>query len=155
MGVPYVGPAPSDPGDITPKSYVDALAATKAALSHAHVVNDITNMTGAAKTLNQQNGISDMRTYLGLGNVDNVSDANKPVSSAQSLAIANRAPLVHTHVVSDITDATSVGQALVKSTDAASARSIIGAGTSPILLNAGATSVPAGTPAGTIVAFRA
>lgn len=41
---------------------------------------------------------------IGLGNVDNTSDANKPVSSATQTALDGKANSVHTHVAADITD---------------------------------------------------
>jgi hypothetical protein len=40
---------------------------------------------------------------VGLGNVDNTSDVNKPVSTAQAAADATKAPLVHTHAAGDVT----------------------------------------------------
>lgn len=43
------------------------------------------------------------KEYLNLGNVDNTSDANKPVSIAQALALATKADRIHSHGVSDIT----------------------------------------------------
>lgn len=39
---------------------------------------------------------------VGLGSVDNTSDANKPVSTAQAAAIAGKANASHTHSVSDV-----------------------------------------------------
>lgn len=81
--------------------------------------------------------------------------ANQTAIAANTTAIASKANTVHTHVASDISDSTATGQALVKSADAASARNVIGAATPPLLLAAGTTVVPAGTPAGTIVGFRA
>lgn len=41
---------------------------------------------------------------VGLGNVDNTSDANKPVSTAQATAIATKANTSHTHAATDITE---------------------------------------------------
>ncbi|QAY69973.1 phage upper tail fiber protein [Xylanimonas protaetiae] len=40
---------------------------------------------------------------VGLGQVDNTSDAAKPVSTAQAAALAGKASVVHTHTVSDVT----------------------------------------------------
>lgn len=40
---------------------------------------------------------------VGLANVDNTADANKPVSGPQQTALDGKAPLVHTHAPSDIT----------------------------------------------------
>jgi hypothetical protein len=41
---------------------------------------------------------------VGLGNVDNTSDTDKPVSTAQQTALDGKADSVHTHTKSDITD---------------------------------------------------
>ena len=43
---------------------------------------------------------------LGLGNVDNTSDANKPVSTATSTALAGKASSSHNHAASEITSGT-------------------------------------------------
>jgi len=42
------------------------------------------------------------KSHVGLGNVDNTSDANKPISSATSTALAGKAALSHTHTSADI-----------------------------------------------------
>jgi hypothetical protein len=47
------------------------------------------------------------KTDVGLGNVDNTSDANKPVSSATTTALAGKANTSHTHVAT--TDLTATG----------------------------------------------
>lgn len=41
---------------------------------------------------------------VGLSNVDNTSDVNKPVSTAQATSIATKAALSHTHAVTDLPD---------------------------------------------------
>lgn len=38
-----------------------------------------------------------MKADVGLGNVDNTADVNKPVSGPQQAALDGKAPLVHTH----------------------------------------------------------
>lgn len=43
------------------------------------------------------------KQFIGLGNVDNTSDADKPVSVAQALALLTKADRVHSHTKSDIT----------------------------------------------------
>lgn len=42
------------------------------------------------------------KTHVGLGNVDNTSDAAKPVSTATTTALAGKAASVHTHTATDI-----------------------------------------------------
>lgn len=63
------------------KTYmISALASTFAALSHTHT-----------------------KAEAGLGNVDNTSDANKPVSSATQTALDGKAPSSHSHATSEVT----------------------------------------------------
>lgn len=54
-----------------------------------------------ASTGNPHNVTADQ---VGLGNVDNTSDADKPVSSATATALSGKANTIHTHVKADITD---------------------------------------------------
>ena len=61
---------------------------------------------------------SDKPTYtaneIGLGNVNNTADADKPISTATQTALDGKADTVHTHTVSDITD---MPEYLTKETD--------------------------------------
>lgn len=41
---------------------------------------------------------------VGLGNVDNTSDLNKPISTATQTALNGKAALVHTHAIADVTN---------------------------------------------------
>lgn len=43
------------------------------------------------------------KAQVGLSNVDNTSDANKPVSTATQTALDGKANTVHSHVISDVT----------------------------------------------------
>lgn len=43
------------------------------------------------------------KTDVGLSNVDNTSDLNKPISTAQQSALNQKAALSHAHVVGDVT----------------------------------------------------
>jgi hypothetical protein len=84
------------------------------------------------------------KAEVGLGNVDNTSDANKPVSSATQTALNGKAALSHTHVASQISDSTVVGQALMTALSAGSARAAIGAGTSNLVIGTTSTTAKAG-----------
>lgn len=54
-------------------------------------------------TSNTSNPHSVTKSQVGLGNVDNTSDADKPVSTAQQTALNIKADSAHTHPVTDLT----------------------------------------------------
>lgn len=60
------------------------------------------------------------------------------------LKLAERAPNVHTHVATDISNSTTVGRSVVTAVDAAAARTAIGAGTSSLALGTTSTTAKAG-----------
>ena len=62
----------------------------------AGLVDDLSGVTNASAA----------RSNLGLGNVDNTSDANKPVSTAQQTALDGKAAASHSHSGADITSGT-------------------------------------------------
>lgn len=70
------------------------------------------------------------KSQVGLANVDNTSDTNKPISTATQAALDTKANDVHTHQTSDISDSTAIGRSLMTAANAATVRSAIGAGTS-------------------------
>jgi hypothetical protein len=83
--------------------------------AHTHTAAEITdfdtevgnNVDVSANTAHRgltNNPHSVTAVQVGLGNVDNTSDANKPVSAAQQSALDGKADSVHTHTKSDITD---------------------------------------------------
>ena len=92
---------PLPTADVT-KSYVDTELAKKADTSHTHTTSQVTDLdvalAGKASTVH-----SHTKSDVGLGNVDNTSDANKPVSSATTTALASKANTTHTHSASDVT----------------------------------------------------
>lgn len=54
------------------------------------------------------------KSDVGLSNVDNTSDVNKPVSTAQQTAINGRAPTTHTHTASQVIDFNAAADARVQ-----------------------------------------
>lgn len=93
---------PLPTADVT-KSYVDTELAKKADTSHTHTTSQVTGLdvalAGKASTVH-----SHTKSDVGLGNVDNTSDANKPVSTATATALAGKSDTGHKHPASDITD---------------------------------------------------
>lgn len=57
-------------------------------------------------TNNKSNPHSVTKAQVGLGNVDNTSDANKPISTATQTALNGKANTSHTHAAGDITSGT-------------------------------------------------
>jgi len=83
-------------------------------------VNDVTSVAG------RTGAVTLTASDVGLGNVDNTSDADKPVSAAQQTALDGKAAASHTHPVSDISDASAAGQALVTAASPAAQRTALG-----------------------------
>lgn len=88
----------------------------KAATVHTHTISAVTGLQTALDgkepaNANIQSHISVIngnphgttKAHVGLSNVDNTSDANKPVSTAQQAVLDGKAALVHTHVIGDVT----------------------------------------------------
>jgi len=110
------------------------------------------------------NGIS--KSMVGLSNVDNTSDANKPISSATQTALDNKAALSHSHTSSNITDFNSGVSGLLPVTNILAGTNITVSSTSgSFTINStasgGSSSIDAGTyplitissqPSGTTVA---
>lgn len=109
---------------------------------------------GAVDSINGRTGaVTLTKADVDLDQVDNTSDADKPVSTAQAAAIADaitdhesasdphpgyatdgelsaglagKANATHSHAATDISDSTSVGRAVLTAADAAAARAAIG-----------------------------
>jgi hypothetical protein len=109
----------------------DLSAGVQASLSSADTALQVASVT----SVNSQTGaVSFTKADLGLTNVDNTSDANKPVSTAQATALSGkvdttdsrltdvRTPTAHTQAASTISDSTTTGRAVLTATDAAAAR---------------------------------
>ncbi|MDP9267265.1 MAG: hypothetical protein M3P27_02935 [Acidobacteriota bacterium] len=93
------------------------LTDTRTPTAHSHPESDVTNLTSdlAAKvpvtrTVNSHALSSDVtvtKSDVSLGNADNTSDANKPVSTATQTALNAKAALSHTHPEADVTSLVS------------------------------------------------
>ena len=82
----------------------------KAATSHTHTASQISDATTAGRTLltaadaaAQKTALSLSKSDVGLANVDNTSDASKPVSTATQTALDGKAASSHTHAIADVT----------------------------------------------------
>jgi hypothetical protein len=79
--------------------------------SHGHVAAEISDFTTAAaaaapvqSVAGKTGSVTLAKADVGLGNVDNTSDTNKPISSATQSALDGKAALSHTHTASQVTD---------------------------------------------------
>lgn len=94
---------------------------------------------------------------VGLGSVDNTSDAAKPVSTATQTALDGKAATSHTHTVANVTglqaalDAKASTTSVTEKVNTADVAGLntVGWGRSVFIANGG--TVPAGTPAYTII----
>lgn len=68
------------------------------------LVQTLTNKTLTAPAISSPTGL--VKADVGLANVDNTSDVNKPVSTAVSTALSGKANTSHTHSGADITTGT-------------------------------------------------
>ena len=75
---------------------------------------ELSSPTDAVTSVNGQTGVVVLgKTDVGLGNVDNTSDANKPISSAVATALAGKAATSHTHTASQVTDFSTAADARI------------------------------------------
>jgi hypothetical protein len=71
-------------------------------------------------------GTASTKLDVGLGNVDNTTDLNKPISTATQTALDGKANTSHTHTASQISDSTNTGRSLLSSADATAAKTTLG-----------------------------
>lgn len=105
------------PGDLaaiaTTGSYADLsnVPATFPPAAHTHVAADVTDFSASAaaaapvqSVAGKTGAVTLAKADVGLGNVDNTSDLNKPVSTATQTALDGKANTSHTHTASQVTD---------------------------------------------------
>ena len=93
------------PDSTIPASIARDSEVTSAVSAHAGATDPHGDRAYAAGLVDDLSGVTNAataRSNLGLGNVDNTSDANKPVSTAQQTALDGKAPASHTHTPADM-----------------------------------------------------
>jgi hypothetical protein len=86
----------------------------KSNVGHTHVAAHITDSTTVGRTLLTAANVGVQRTALSINNVDNTSDINKPISTAQQTALNGKSDIGHTHTASEITDFTAAVNAAIQ-----------------------------------------
>jgi hypothetical protein len=76
---------------------------TLAKLQNIATLTVLGNDTGGTANVKAMTA-AETKTLLALNNVDNTSDLNKPISSNTQTALDGKAAVVHTHVISDVTN---------------------------------------------------
>lgn len=121
------------------------LVATDASTARAAIGAGTSSLAiGTTSTTAKAGDYAPTKADIGLSNVDNTSDANKPVSSATQTALNAKANTTHTHTASQISDSTTIGRAVLVATDAAAVRTAIGAGTSNLTVGTTSSTAKAG-----------
>lgn len=145
-GAIYIEISPS-PGSTTDVPEGTNLYFTNARASAAAPVQSVAGRTGT---------VTISATDVGLGNCDNTSDANKPVSTATQTALNGKANSSHTHPLSDLTQSSATsgqvatwnGTAWVPQTPISSTTltgDVTGTGSGSIATTLANTSVTAGS----------
>lgn len=103
--------------------------------------------TASVTSVNGQTGVVVLgKSDVGLGNVDNTSDANKPISSATQTALNGKAATTHTHTASQVTDFNTAADARITAQKAtANGLATLDSGTKVPLAQ-----LPTGTTASTV-----
>lgn len=109
------------------------------------------NQLATARTINGTsfNGTANITTAnWGTARTLTVGETGKSVNGSSnvtwSLVEIGAAPTVHTHTASQISDSTAVGRSVLTAADAAAARTVIGAGTSDLVIGTTSTTAKAG-----------
>lgn len=157
-GRPSLGTGPILTFDANYSDRIDALGtgsgtyATFAALATASTADRArANHTGT-QDVGTITGLTS--ASVGLGNLDNTADFDKPLSSIAISALSGKAATSHTHLASGISDASTIGRSILTAADASAVQSLIGA--SGLALGYGPTQAKPGDwlPTWNDVAFK-
>lgn len=108
--------------------------------AHSHPISEVTGLT-AALSAKSDTGHTHTKAQVGLGNVDNTSDASKPVSTAQQAALDGKAS-----VAQGVPTGGTTGQVLAKTSGTNYATGwVTPTGGSSGITGPGRPDVPAGT----------
>ena len=114
--------------------------ASNEVLGYDSITSMWTNMTPASGSVTSVAGktgiVTLTKTDVALGNVDNTSDANKPISTATQTALNGKANTSHVHTIANVTSLQTELDARIDKT------TVIGFGTG--------TTLPASAPDGTV-----
>lgn len=152
----------------------DTLLSGKSATGHTHTASNISDSTTVGRSVLTATDAAAARTAIGAGTSSlaigttsttaKAGDYTPPADAAAGTASMRtlgtgalqavagndsrlsdaRTPLTHTHTASQISDSTTVGRSVVTATDAAAARTAIGAGTSNLAIGTTSTTAKAG-----------
>ncbi|WP_158972016.1 SGNH/GDSL hydrolase family protein [Chachezhania sediminis] len=97
-------------------------------------VKDVTDLISEAAALathagNTENPHGVTAEQVGLGEVNNTADADKPISTATQEALGEKSDKGHEHDAADISDSTEAGRSILTAEDAAEQRAALGLGT--------------------------
>lgn len=98
--------APVSPANGSPTAFV-TLTAYEELSQRVSTLEDNSGAAGVTSVNTRTGAVTLTKTDVGLSNVDNTSDANKPVSTAQQTALDGKAAAIHTHAQSDVTGLTT------------------------------------------------
>lgn len=87
--------------ELDTNAFTDAEKSKLAGVAAGAQVNTVDSVAGKTGV------VTLTKTDVGLSNVDNTSDAAKPISTATQTALAGKAAAAHTHTVADLTDVPS------------------------------------------------
>ena len=111
--------------DLTPYATIEQLD-TKADVGHTHEVAEVNGLQGLidglqasydSHTSNKENPHGVTKEQIGLANVDDTADLDKPVSYAMQAALDEKADVSHTQAASTITAGTFAGQVVANSSN--------------------------------------